>query len=646
MTTKTKPTRVYSYIRFSTDEQGEGDSTRRQTEWRDRFLANHPAYVLDDELKLLDDGRSAYKDEHRGKGGKLGQFLDHVEQGRIPTGSILLVESIDRLTRLEPFTALEMLCFGLIKHGITIQTQIACYDRDAMNNGQIHGLIAEITRAHQESKHKSERVRAALDTKFEAARTNGTLVTARCPAWLRTVGPNGETKQADGKAIPAKDAVRVEPIPEAVETIRQIFAMKLEGFSQRRIEKELNDGAVWQRPNDWRTSYIKKILNNPAVIGEYQPHRRDGDGNRKPEGPPLPNYFPAIIDPETYHAVKQMLDANRGKGGRTGKKRNIFTHIVKCGYCGGPMYPKSPHARDTARLVCNARGRGLGCVGGSVRYPEMVNVVLRGCVYLRPEQVLPSTDEHAAKAATLRLRRDGAVAELQNIKVQIENFDDQIGRTKAATRRDAYEARIVELEKRATTVEATTAEVDGELAKLEHGAKSTRQWQRGVADLMDAIGNEVAADMRAKLAAHLRTFIERIEVFPQGFATVGDRHKHHHEERGELVPGKGGRRRRKPARRWWDANVDTIAETLDAAYADMPKPKPTKKLWAAFGRYVLDRRMSKEGRFYRVHLKTGERVDLVPPGGLATGFSVLKKSVERGLPDIERLWLDFQSKKT
>ncbi len=51
--------------------------------------------------------------------------------------------------------------------------------------------------------------------------------------------------------------------------------------------------------------------------------------------------------------------------------------------------------------------------------------------------------------------------------------------------------------------------------------------------------------------------------------------------------------------------------------------------------------MSQEGRFYRVHFKTGERVDLVPPGGLATGYSTVGKTVEKVLPDLERLWQDF-----
>ncbi|MBB6431548.1 recombinase family protein [Algisphaera agarilytica] len=630
MATETEPTRVYSYIRFSTEAQGkEGrDSERRQNEWRDRFMAAHPTYVLDDELKLLDDACSAYKDEHRGKDGKLGQFLDHVEHGRIPTGSILLVESIDRLTRLEPFTALEMICFGLLKHGITIQTQIARYDREAATNGQIHGLIAEITRAYQESKHKSERVRAAFDNKFKKARTCGKKVTARCPAWLWL----------------DKETDEFVEVPGARETIQRIYQMKLDGLSQHKIEKTLNakiGGATWQRPKGWGVGYIRKIWSNPAVIGELQRYRRGADGKRRPVEAPIPGYFPVIVDPDTFYAVQSQLAGNRGKGGRNGKKWNVFTHIIKCGYCSGAMYYKPPHARDAARLKCSNAKRGLGCVAGTVRYAEVVDVLLRGCVYLDPAQVLPAADEHAAKAAALRKQRDGELAELQGIKQRRKNFLDQLGRTNCPETRDDYQRMRATLAERANELEDTTAEVMRQLVKLENGTKNMRCWQRGVADLIDAIEDDEAADMRAKLSAHLRTFIDCIEVFPHGFPKVAEPATHCQIERGEPVPGKRGRRRRVPAKRWWDADVDTIIETLDAAYDDTLGPRPTNKRWAKFERYVLDRRMSKEGRFYRVHFKTGERVDLVPPGGLATGYTTVGKTVEKTLPNIAGLWKDF-----
>jgi hypothetical protein len=57
--------------------------------------------------------------------------------------------------------------------------------------------------------------------------------------------------------------------------------MKLEGMGKETIAKKLNGEAPWTPPSKernggatagWRGSYVQKILQNRAVIGEYQPY--------------------------------------------------------------------------------------------------------------------------------------------------------------------------------------------------------------------------------------------------------------------------------------------------------------------------------------------------------------------------------------
>lgn len=68
---------------------------------------------------MIDRGFSAFHGVHKTKGA-LGQFLDLVEAGKIPAGSILLIENIDRLSREDMATALGTV-LGIIEHDITIQ---------------------------------------------------------------------------------------------------------------------------------------------------------------------------------------------------------------------------------------------------------------------------------------------------------------------------------------------------------------------------------------------------------------------------------------------------------------------------------------------------------------------------------------------
>src|SRR5262245_41146301 len=91
---------AYSYQRFSTTEQGEGDSLRRQTELRDAWI-RRSGVVLDTSITLRDEGKSAFTGAHRTNPDRhaLAAFLELVKTNRIPRGSFLIVESLDRLSR-------------------------------------------------------------------------------------------------------------------------------------------------------------------------------------------------------------------------------------------------------------------------------------------------------------------------------------------------------------------------------------------------------------------------------------------------------------------------------------------------------------------------------------------------------------------
>lgn len=84
---------VYSYMRFSDPRQSAGHSSERQMAYAAKWAAEH-GLLLDESLSLRDEGLSAYHQRHV-KSGALGVFLVAVEQGRIPQGSVLVVEGLD-----------------------------------------------------------------------------------------------------------------------------------------------------------------------------------------------------------------------------------------------------------------------------------------------------------------------------------------------------------------------------------------------------------------------------------------------------------------------------------------------------------------------------------------------------------------------
>ncbi|MEC8482220.1 MAG: recombinase family protein, partial [Pseudomonadota bacterium] len=89
--------KAYSYLRFSTPEQMKGDSFRRQTALAQSYASKNNL-ILDNELTFEDLGVSAYQGRNKAKG-NLGLFLEAVQTGLIERDSVLLVESLDRISR-------------------------------------------------------------------------------------------------------------------------------------------------------------------------------------------------------------------------------------------------------------------------------------------------------------------------------------------------------------------------------------------------------------------------------------------------------------------------------------------------------------------------------------------------------------------
>ena len=77
-----------------------------------------------------------------------------------------------------------------------------------------------------------------------------------------------------------------ELIPERAAIVRRIYEDSASGLGAMTIARRLNDESVptFGRSNGWQPSYIKKILTDRAVIGEFQPHLSPKDRARQPVG--------------------------------------------------------------------------------------------------------------------------------------------------------------------------------------------------------------------------------------------------------------------------------------------------------------------------------------------------------------------------
>ncbi|NTJ67622.1 recombinase family protein [Agrobacterium rhizogenes] len=413
---RTHPLRAYSYVRMSTQRQLRGDSLRRQLE-RSRAYADEHSLLLDDSLQDL--GVSAWKGKNF-KHGALGRFLAMVENGEIPKGSYLLIESLDRLSREAVPDALTLF-MAIINAGIVIVTLSRdgqqAYSRDVLNGDWTKLIIglAVMSRGHEESQTKSERIGAANRRKREKARAGEGHITGLTPAWV-------DAKRIDGS--------RYEfTLNHHAQTVRTIYEMAARGLGSTAIARHLNATGVptFGTDNGWYQSIIKLILKRSDVIGTFQPHRIV-DGKRVPDGDPIEGYFPAAIDKDLFLRV-QTIRQFVGKPGRKGNTfANLFTGLCHCAHCGGPMTMKVSQVKQgMARyLVCANHVRGHRCGDGNrhFRYEPLEAAILDHVKELNLAETL-----HALRLGDFHRELDETIAGLMLELEELRRKERRLART-------------------------------------------------------------------------------------------------------------------------------------------------------------------------------------------------------------------------
>lgn len=375
---------AFSLIRFSSTKQATGDSRRRQLEWS-RAWADRHHYHLDESLHADKLAVSAFRSANVEKG-PLAAFLDMIERGRVPKGSVLLVESLDRLSRAQLDDARELFR-KIIKSGVDIVTMIPerRYGPDSLNN--IFDLVEPLlimSRAHEESLTKSRRIEEQWSQRRKQASRDKPL-NSLGPAWLRL-------EESD-------NGRRWELIQDRAAVVRRIFKLCIEGHGLHAIAQRLNREKVplmrpqwakekWQT-REWGPTYISNILHNRAVLGEIQPHVMK-DGKRVAIGEPLQGYYPRVVSDAVFHRAAAATAARRSLKGPRGKHcRNLFTGILFDATDGRNMVTVSESDKcKTVKLISSGGERGLSSYR-TFRLDLLENAFLSFVKELSSSDVLP-----------------------------------------------------------------------------------------------------------------------------------------------------------------------------------------------------------------------------------------------------------------
>lgn len=470
--------KAYSYVRFSTPKQAQGDSYRRQLQQARDYCTNHNL-VLDDKT-IEDFGVSAFRGSNR-TDGALGRFIDAVKSGEIEKGSYLLVESVDRLSRQAIEEALTQF-LEIVREGIVIVT---LSDNQVFRSGEVDftKLIVSIVymaRANDESEMKSRRSRAAWSNGRQQARENNKVIAnSRLPSWLTLEGD------------------KIVPIPERVAIVNEMFQMARSGQGYQQIAKVFRDKdyKTFGQGKAWRPAGIQSVVKSRAVIGEFQPHIIY-EGKRVPDGDPLFGYYPTVVSPAIFAEVQYIVDKRNNHSGsyRKGLYNNLFSGVIRC-QCGELLRFHNKGSKGQVRnyLVCPMEGV-TGCELPYLPYnriePQLLQALSRLSRVMKQRQ--PQTGRASALKDDLAvLRNELEAAGKKRVKAAqlVLDFDDDADfRTLFEESKNAchvLEEKIVQIEGEIMALELSTRTIDRFLHPED--LNSTEQRQQFNSQLKSAI---------------------------------------------------------------------------------------------------------------------------------------------------------------
>ena len=446
-----KSSRAIAYYRLSKEDSAKSvsDSIENQKKLIREYVLRTDGIELVDEV--YDDGYTGTNYDRPG----FGKVMEAVEAGSV---DCLIVKDLSRLGReyIETGRYLEKVFPALGVRVIAVND-----DYDSASPRQSDDLIVPVKNLMNETYCRD--LSNKLRRQFAVQRKNGEYVGAYVSyGYLKAPG----------------DRHKLIVDEYAAGIVREIFSLKINGYSQASIAERLNaegvlapseykktlgikykSGFSSAKRAEWGALTITRILKNTIYVGELIQGKR-GTPNfkvkkvreRRPdEWVKVEHNHEPIVDRLTFEAVRKLLavDTRRPPG------ETLFplAGIVYCADCGSSMVRRSVTTRGKKYLyyVCSAAKRGNGCKSHGISVELLENAVLDSLriqintvVELAGLLSSMNADElHAAKRRNIQIKIDEKEKELEScreFKSQLlESLNDGlIDRDEFTTMRDKY----------------------------------------------------------------------------------------------------------------------------------------------------------------------------------------------------------------
>jgi site-specific DNA recombinase len=407
-----RPDRVAIYIRWSTDDQGEGTTLEVQREACEAFIRSQ-GWSFSGGLLFIDEGVS---------GGSLERPALTRLRSLVATGEVdcVVIYKLDRLSR----SVVDMVKLVLDEWEGRCHVKSAREPIDTMTQTGRMFFYQLMSFAEWERSTIRERTFAGKLRRAQEGKNPGISA-----AYGYRLGPDG---------MPV-----VEPGEAAV--VRLIFRLYLAGLGCGAVARRLGElGHGSPAGKAWSSGQISRVLANPIYAGRlvYGKQNVSQGQKRRSARPHLvrEGAVAAIVPPAEWAAVQAARAGRAGsaetpRGGRALSSRSLLTGLLRCpsghAYCGsGGSGPRGGY-----RYYYCAGAAGGTCGGGRIRQEELDRLVIQallgqcgatpGAVAARVRAALEE-DRAAAEAAVTAAGREVRRIEERLLRLQRLLLDGQL----------------------------------------------------------------------------------------------------------------------------------------------------------------------------------------------------------------------------
>ncbi|HHY0557078.1 TPA: recombinase family protein [Vibrio parahaemolyticus] len=482
-----EPTLI-SYSRVSSAKQLSGTGLEQQKDAETLNKLSEKYGLPVDKRTFSDEGLSGYHGHNLQ--GEFGKILELISTGSIVRGSILVITSLDRLSRAKANEAMELM-LSVINRGIRIYTAMdeKLYSSDSPNlTADLIVSVIIMAQAHEESLKKSKRTIgsaiALIDRFYKGERASDGN-----PFAIKSVGKAPWFIDVSGDSVKPHEYF----FPVAKWMVQQL----LNGKGTTRLVNELNES--YEAPNKvWSHSMVQRFSSSEALIGKAIFNIA---GNQYE----LDGYYPRLMTDDEFYQIKARK--KQATHSRTSKSTQTILSglkVLKCRECGGSLSYTSASKYNAYRCINGMRSKAK-CSGMSVPayYVDEIVTASLNWFTLQPKPAI----EDLVTPAQMKLEK--AQSELNQIEEDYLDSPSGVLARLLNQKEQEVDALKVALEHA-----KMNQQVDSFIGNEE--LESTNDYRQAISRSIDSIRVHKVANLKALISIYFKTGINKHVLVHKG----------------------------------------------------------------------------------------------------------------------------------